>query len=67
MERGSVAMRGLSSDHPVSELCASQWKLTKAIVRLWASDAGHSHLGGVIQIKGNSMSVGIRIFSIVIG
>jgi len=57
-------MKGLIKDHPVSEVCVSQWKLATAIVRLWARDEGHSHLGGANQIRGNSISVGIRIFSI---
>lgn len=36
-------------------------------MRLWARDDGHSHLGGASQMRGNSMSVGRRIFSIVVG
>ena len=33
----------------------------------WAREEGHTHLGGVSQIVGKSMSVGRRIFSIVGG
>lgn len=36
-------------------------------MKLWAMEVGHSHLGGVNQIVGTSIIVGIRIFSIVGG
>ena len=34
VERGSVAIRGLIRDHPVSEVKVSQWRLIIAIIRL---------------------------------
>ena len=59
-----MAIRGFIRDHPVSEVCISQCRLTKAITRPWARDDGHSHLGGVSQIVGNNMRVGRSTFSI---
>lgn len=67
VERGSVAMYKLSSDHPVSDMFFSQDKLISAIIRLWAKVVGHSHLAGTSQVVGTSISVGIRIFSIATG
>ena len=67
VDRGSVAMSGFMSDHPVSDVCISQCRLTKAIIRPWAREDGHSHLGGASQIVGNSISVGRSTFSIVRG
>lgn len=67
VDRGSVAIRGFIKDHPVSEVWVSQWKLARAIIRLCARGAGHTHLGGASQIKGNIISVGRRIFNIVEG
>ena len=66
-DKGSVAIRGLVRDQPVSEVRASQWRLITARVILWARDEGHNHLGGVSQTSGSNVSVGIRIFSIVRG
>lgn len=67
VERGSVAIKGLRQDQPVSEALFSQTRLIKATVRLWRRVAGHSHLAGVNQAVGRIMRVGIRIFSIVGG
>ena len=64
-DKGSVAIRGFVKDQPVSEVRVSQWRLVTAITRVWAREEVHTHLGGVSQIKGNNVSVGIRIFSIV--
>ena len=41
--------------------------LINAIISPWAREEGHSHLGGVSQIVGKSISVGRRIFNIVGG
>ena len=38
-----------------------------AIIMLWPREEGHTHLGGVIRISGNIISVGRRTFSIVGG
>jgi len=62
-----VAIKGLIKDHPVSEVCISQCRLISAMIRPWARDEGHNHLGGVSQIVGNNISVGRRTFSIVEG
>lgn len=67
MDRGSVAMKGFIKDQPVSEVRISQCRLTSAIMSPWVRDEGHSHLGGVSQIVGNSISVGRSTFSIVGG
>lgn len=66
VDRESVAMYGFRVDHPVSDVLINQERLANAIVRLWAREAGQSHLCGVSQIIGNSISVGMRIFSIVV-
>ena len=65
VERGSVAMYKLSSDQPVSDMFFNQERLIRAIIRLCASVVGHSHLAGVSQAVGTSISVGISTFSIV--
>ena len=52
---------------PVSEFHLSQFRLIRAIKRLWAVVAVHNHLGEISQIVGNSMIVGSRTFSIVVG
>lgn len=50
---------------PASVKLSSQVRLMRAIMRLWARVVGQSHFGGVSQVVGTSMSVGIRTFSIV--
>lgn len=67
VERGSVAMYGLRVCQPVSVAFFSHVRLVSAIIRLCVRVEGHSHLAEVIQAVGTSISVGIRIFSIVIG
>lgn len=67
VDRGSVAMSGFMRDHPVSDECISQCRLTRAMIRPWAREEGHSHLGGASQIVGNSISVGRSTFSIARG
>ena len=62
-----MAMSGFIRDQPVSEVCISQCRLTSEMTSPWARDDGHSHLGGVSQIVGKSMSVGRSTFSIVGG
>ena len=67
VERGSVAMRELRDVQPVSDELTSQVRLANAITRLWPSVVGQSHLAGTTQVVGTSISVGIKIFSIVRG
>lgn len=67
MERGSVAMYGLRLAHPVSARFFSHERLATAMTRLCRSVVGHNHLAGVSHVVGTSMSVGIKIFSIVEG
>jgi len=64
VDKGSVAISGLISDQPVSELFINQWRLISAMIRLWPRDEGHNHLGRDSQIVGNSIRVGRRTFSI---
>lgn len=45
----------------------SQRRLANAMIRLWARVEGQSHFDGTSQVVGTSISVGRRIFSIVIG
>lgn len=52
---------------PVSDRFFSQERLAKAISRLCIRVVGQSHLAGVSQVVGMSISVGMRIFSIVAG
>lgn len=66
VDRGSVAIYVLDAVHPVSEVHFNQERLTRAIERLCAMVAVHSHLGEVSQIVGNSIMVGISTFSIVV-
>lgn len=54
-------------DHPVSEGHLIQVRLIMAIIRLWIVVVVQSHLGEENQIVGNSIIVGIRTFSIVVG
>lgn len=65
VERGSVAMKGERQAQPVSEAFFSQSRLMRAMIRLWQRVVGQSHLSLESQVVGNSISVGIRIFSIV--
>ena len=65
VDRGSVAINGLTVDQPVSMVFFSQERLKSAIIILWARVVGQSHLEGVSQAVGTSMRVGTRIFSIV--
>ena len=67
VDKGSVARRGIRRDQPVSEVWGSQCRETRAITRLCARDEGHTHLGGVSQIRGNRRRVGVSTFSIVGG
>lgn len=67
VESGSVAIKGFIKDHPVSDVCINQCRLTRAMMRLWARDEGQTHFGGVSQIVGNSKNVGRSTFSIVGG
>lgn len=67
VERGSVAMKGVRQDQPVSDVFFSQVRLASAMTRLWERVVGHNHLAGVSQAVGRSIRVGIRIFSIVRG
>lgn len=66
VERGSVATYRLSSVQPVSDMFLSQDRLMSAMIRLCARVVGHSHLAGVSQVVGTSISVGTKIFSIVV-
>lgn len=65
MERGSVARYGVREVQPASVKLSSQVRLIRAMMRLCVSVVGQSHFGRVSQIVGTSISVGIRIFSIV--
>lgn len=65
VDRGSVAKYGFRKVHPVSEVFFSHIRLVRAIKRLFKSEEGHSHLGGVSHVASISMVVGIRIFNIV--
>jgi len=67
VDKGSVAIYWLREVQPVSDRLSSQVRLASAIMRLWARVVGHSHFAGTIQVVGTSISVGIRIFSIVVG
>lgn len=67
VERGSVPIYRLVVVQPVSEFHFNQVRLTKAIRRLWAVELVHNHFAGDNQIVGNSITVGIKIFSIVGG
>lgn len=67
VDRGSVAMYWLREVQPVSDRFSNQVRLASAIIRLWAKAVGHNHFEGTIQVVGTSISVGIRIFSIVEG
>lgn len=64
VERGSVAMKVERQYHPVSEELLIQERLIRAINRLWQRVVGQSHLSFESQVVGNSIRVGIRIFSI---
>lgn len=57
----------MDEDQPISESHFNQDRLVRAIKRLWAVVVVQSHFVGTSQIVGKSMSVGIRIFSIVEG
>ena len=65
VDRGSVAIKGLMVDQPVSMVFFNQERLNSAIIILWARVVGQSHLEGVNQVVGTSIRVGMRIFSIV--
>lgn len=67
VERGSVAMKGVRQDQPVSDVFFSQVRLANAMIRLWERVIGHNHLAGASQAVGRSIRVGISIFSIVRG
>lgn len=67
VDNKSVAMYGLRDFHPVSEGLANQVKLSSEIRRLWANTVGQSHLFLVVQAVKTSITVGMRIFSIVAG
>lgn len=67
VDRGSVAIYKLVVVQPVSKDHLIKVKLIRAITRLWVVMLVHNHLGEESQIVGNSMMVGIRIFSIVVG
>ena len=60
-------MYTLREDQPVSDKFSSQVRLASAMMRLWARVVGHNHFDGTIQVVGTSISVGMRIFSIVVG
>ena len=66
VDKGSVAMYGLEVDQLVSMGSLIQVRLSNAIIKLCVVVYVHSHLGVESQIVGNSMMVGIRIFSIVV-
>lgn len=66
VDRGSVPKYELEEAQPVSKGHLIQVRLVRAIVRLWKVIMVQSHFGGDSQIVGNSMIVGIRIFSIVV-
>lgn len=65
VDKGSAAIYRLREVQPVSDRLSNQVRLASAIIRLWARVVGHSHFRGVNHVVGTSMSVGIRIFSIV--
>lgn len=65
VDNGSVAIKVLAEDHPVSEDHLAHWRLSKAIKRLCISVSDHSRLFGRSQVVGISRIVGRRIFSIV--
>lgn len=65
VDKGSVAIYRLSEAQPVSDRLSSQVRLASAMIRLCARVEGHNHFGLTNQAVGTSMSVGIRIFSIV--
>lgn len=67
VDKGSVAMYRFNEVQPVSDRLSNQVRLASAIIRLWARVVGQSHLGDTNQVVGTSISVGIRIFSIVEG
>lgn len=54
------------ADQPVSDGHFSQETLIRAIRRLCSVEVDQSHFGEVNQIVGNSIIVGIKIFSIVV-
>lgn len=64
VDKGSVPIRGFNMAHPFSEVFFSQCRLIKAMIVLWAREAGQSHLLGSSQAVGRSTRVGIKIFSI---
>lgn len=62
-----MAIYGLRLDHPVSERFFNHERLATAMTRLCRSVVGHNHLAGASHVVGTSISVGIKIFSIVEG
>jgi len=67
VDKGSVAMYKFKEAQPVSARLLSHVRLNNAMTRLWVRAVGHNHLGCASQAVGTSISVGIRIFSIVEG
>lgn len=66
-DRGSMAIHKLSVDQPVSAIFFNQERLATAITRLWRRAVDQRYIGLMSQAVGISISVGIRIFSIVRG
>lgn len=66
VDSGSVAIHELSEDHPVSEMFFNHDKLTKEMQKLCVKVVGHNQVGLVSQAVGISISVGIKIISIVV-
>lgn len=67
VDKGSVPRYELEEVQPVSKGHLIQVRLIRAMARLWKVVMVQSHFGEESQIVGNSIIVGIRIFSIVVG
>lgn len=67
VDSGSVPIYVLEKVQPVSVAQLIQCRLSRAISKLCRVVIVQSHFGVESQIVGNSMIVGIRIFSIVEG
>ena len=67
LESGSVPIKRLMLAQPVSQGFFSHTRLSVAISRLLVVVTCQNHFLGESQVAGMSISVGIRIFSIVVG